>query len=715
MAKQSSKNVVEVIVPTPAPALPPAVMGRDSMAPMVMNDLAGALGYGYAFDINGYPQNQGVPWSEQISNATSAFKNLRWYLVSNFRQLLNQLYVEIGLVQTICDVPVDDALRGGIKIKTKQLDEDEIEKLQVSIDRDDDLGTAGQAGKWNRLFGGAGILILTDQDPEEPLDLDSLGEDDPLEFRAVDMWELFWDKQNTEGYDPSIQTEDFEYYSYYGVKVHKSRVMKLKGLEAPSFIRPRLRGWGFSVVEGLVRSLNQYFKGTDVLYEVLDEYKVDVFKIKNLVNTLLSPGGEEKVRRRIGLAAWQKNYQNALTMDAEDEWDHKQLSFSGLGETLEQIRMQVASDMRMPLTKLFGISAAGFNSGEDDLEVYNAMVESQVRSKIKYQILRIIEIKCQKFFGFIPDDLSIEFAPLRMMSAEQEQNVKTQKFNRLVQSLQVGAIDLKFFHEASNRGGLFDLQLENVEGRLNPDGPNQPDVAEEDDQDEDEDTDDPGSDRADTQKSKALAKGGVPKGGGKQPKDKPEQKTANWDEGDHPRDGDGKFSSGGGGSASVKSEFKKRYPSAGAFHSSAPRTEAITLAKKMRAEGIHASIFHISGPRTGPKSLYAIAVPESTRNGTGGLVVVAPSLNTMVTQIRRYSPVQRIGRILKNSAAYDRAAYEAEGGDKWIDPRRHELFKDPPNVDKALWAKAKAASKASLGEERWQFVVWFYRKMGGRF
>lgn len=628
MAKQSSKNVVEVIVPAPAPALPPAVMGRDSMAPMVVNDLAGALG---AFDINGYPQNQGVPWSEQISNATSAFKNLRWYLVSNFRQLLNQLYVEIGLVQTICDVPVDDALRGGIKIKTKQLDQEEIEKLQVSIDRDNDLGTAGQAAKWNRLFGGAGILILTDQDPEDPLDLDALGEGDPLEFRAVDMWELFWDKQNTEGYDPSTQTEDFEYYSYYGVQVHKSRVMKLKGLEAPSFIRPRLRGWGFSVVEGLVRSLNQYFKGTDVLYEVLDEYKVDVFKIKNLVNTLLSPGGEEKVRRRIGLAAWQKNYQNALTMDSEDDWDHKQLSFAGLGETLEQIRMQVASDMRMPLTKLFGISAAGFNSGEDDLEVYNAMVESQVRSKIKYQILRMIEIKCVKFFGFIPDDLSIEFAPLRMMSAEQEENVKTQKFNRLVQSLQVGAIDLKFFHEASNRGGLFDLQLENVGGRLNPDGPAQPDVAEADGDDKDGDIDDPGSDRADTQKSKALATGGVPKGGGKQPKEKPEAREA------------------------------------------------------------------------------------KAANGTGGLVVVAPSLNAMVTQIRRYSPVQRIGRILKNSAAYDRAAYEAEGGDKWIDPRRHELFKDPPNVDKALWAKAKAASKAALGEERWQFIVWHYRKMGGRF
>ena len=77
--------------------------------------------------------------------------------------------MEIGLVQTIVDVPVDDGLRGGVKFKSKQLDESQIHELQVSFDRDDDLNTAGQAAKWNRLFGGAGILIMTDQDPEEPL------------------------------------------------------------------------------------------------------------------------------------------------------------------------------------------------------------------------------------------------------------------------------------------------------------------------------------------------------------------------------------------------------------------------------------------------------------------------------------------------------------------------------------------------------------------
>src|SRR3954471_18346943 len=157
--------------------------------------------------------------------------------------------------------------------------------------------------------------------------------------------------------------------------------MRLKGLTAPSFVRPRLRGWGFSVVETLVRSINQYLKATDLGFEVLDEFKLDVFKIKNLVNTLLSPNGAEKIQKRIQLANWQKNYQNALVMDSEDDFDHKQLSFSGLAEVQDGIGKQVAADLRMPITNLFGQSAAGFNSAEDDIEVYNAMVESQVRNK----------------------------------------------------------------------------------------------------------------------------------------------------------------------------------------------------------------------------------------------------------------------------------------------------------------------------------------------
>jgi phage-related protein (TIGR01555 family) len=451
MPKKSTKKRTpsKTIVAKNATVLPPAEIQKESRL-MIQNGLTEAL-------LGFNPGSIGV----ELSQVDTLFKNNRWYLISNMRQLLSEIYVEHGLVQTIVDVPVDDGLRGGILFKSEQLSPEQIEELRVYFEREDIIGSVvGQALKWNRLYGGAGILVITDQDPMTPLDLDAITEDSPVEYRAVDMWELFWDKQNVEGYDATIQEHEFEHYSYYGMKIHKSRVLRLKGLTAPSFIRPRLRGWGFSIVESLVRSINQYLKENDLVFEVLDEFKLDIFKIEGLAGTLLAPDGEQKVRQRVQLANQQKNFQNAMTMDAKDDYVQKQLSFSGLAEIMKEIRMQIASDMRMPLTKIFGISAAGFSSGEDDIENYNAMVESQVRAKCKYEILQLAGVACRKLFGFVPDDLTGEFKPLRILSAEQEENVKTQKFNRVLAAKQANEITTKEFRDSCNKDNLLPVQLD---------------------------------------------------------------------------------------------------------------------------------------------------------------------------------------------------------------------------------------------------------------
>lgn len=503
----------------------------------IENAQAGIGGGGNAV----YP---GIPFTQSVATMDPLFNNLRWYLVSNNRQLLNELYVEIGLVSTIVDVPVDDGLRGGVEIKSQQLDEDQIEELKTALDRDDDLTTVGTAAKWNRLFGGGGILILTNQNPETPLAIAKIRPNDNVEFRAVDMWELFWDEQNTEGYDPSNQTDEFEFYSYYGIRVHRSRVLRLKGLTPPSFIRPKLRGWGLSVVEILVRSINQYLRATDVAYELLDEMKVDIYKIKNLVNTLLSNTASEQIQRRVAQMNYTKNFQNAIVMDGEDEYDQKQVSFAGFGDAMQQIRMQVASDMRMPMLKLFGTPATGLNADdEDSLEVYNSMVESQVRNKLKYDILRLLEIKCQILFGFVPDDMTIDFAPLRVMSAEQQENVKTQKFARALQAMQASLLTAEEFRDICNKGDLFDIKLdtdlvtmdEHMEAHAQVPEPAPGAVAtggEDEDQATDKDAStepvatNPAADAVDTRKPRAMAN--------------------DFKEEDHPRADDGKFGEGGG-------------------------------------------------------------------------------------------------------------------------------------------------------------------------
>lgn len=487
---------------------------------VLSNDLSYALGY-VNTEASGFPINQGTGWSEQVSNVNTIFKNLRWYLVSNFRQMLCQVYVELGLVQTIVQVPVDDALRGGIEIESSELDEDDIKQLQLDMKQEGDLQCAGEAGYWNRLFGGGFIMMLTGDDMSQPLELDDITDAEHFEFRSGDLWELFYDKQNTEGYDATLQSHTTEFYNYYGIKVHSSRVMILKGLTAPSFIRPRLRGWGFSVVEKLVRSLNQALKSTDLAFEVLDEFKLDVFKIKNLTNTLMSPVGMEQVRKRIQLAQWQKNYQNALTMDSEDDFSHKQLSFAGLADIMKEIRMQVASDMRMPLTKIYGIGAQGFNSGQDDIEVYNSMVESEVRAKLEFPILRMVQLRCQRKFGFVPQDIEIKFKPLRVLGAEQEEIVKTSEYNRVLAARTAGEITRHEFREAVNKKNLLPITLDTTGDDLNTDDPDIIDVLDSGEEMEEQTQDGEGEGTGEGVPKVTLAKGGI------NPKKTKDAKTVN--------------------------------------------------------------------------------------------------------------------------------------------------------------------------------------------
>lgn len=399
--------------------------------------------------------------STQVSQADTLFKNNRWYLVSNIRQVLSELYAEHGIVQTLVDLPVDDAFRGGLEIITEELDQEDLEDLNYRLEREGVLEQYIQAKKWTRLFGGGALLIINDDDPKTPFDVHKVKEGDKIVFKPVDMWELYYGITNVEGFtDPGAVDKHPDYYNYYGKQIHHSRVLRMEGKQAPSLIRPKLRGWGMSVLETVVRSYNQYLKSVNLSFEVLDEFKVDIYGIEGFNNALMSQNGSDKVARRVQMANMLKNYQNALVMDNKDKFESKQISFTGLAETMREIRMQIAADLRMPLTKLFGMSAAGFNSGEDDIENYNAMIETEIRSKSKKDLLKVIEICCAMWYGHIPENLKIDFEPLRVLSAEQEENIKGNKLQRIITAMQAGLMTAIEAKQAVNKEMLLPVQIE---------------------------------------------------------------------------------------------------------------------------------------------------------------------------------------------------------------------------------------------------------------
>lgn len=384
-----------------------------------------------------------------IQSANPMFYNNRYYLITNLRALLNELYVEHGIIQTMIDQPVEDAFSGGFKIISSQLDADDIIELEKKMEETDIVNILIEALKWNRLFGGAGIIVnIAGEDPSKPLELEQISSNREIEFYSADRWEL---ANNPYVLQPDLQPNgtmlEGVNFNYYGVEVNPSRVLILKGKAAPSLKRLQLQGWGMSELERLISPMNKFLKNQNVIYELLDEAKLDVYGIENYAGSV-GAGQEEAVKKRIMLTNYMKSYLNALILDKEDVFEQKQMSMAGVSEVLREARYDIASAMKMPVTKIFGMSSAGFNSGDDDIENYNSMIERDVRTPSKNVIKSVVRILCKSVFDFVPDDIDIEFESLRILKETEEEALRTSKYNRFRDMYANGLI---------TKGELYDL------------------------------------------------------------------------------------------------------------------------------------------------------------------------------------------------------------------------------------------------------------------
>jgi phage-related protein (TIGR01555 family) len=409
----------------------PKALRPNGLSEMV-DVLTGAPG-----TIYGAPQTIAQPWTLIQGNAYSPFTLNRIGLSYSF--------MSQGLVQTIITQPVSDAFRGGFSISSSELDEQDLRKLLTAIKRprgrnkfvqpitpnagynigNSDIHTAQNAMNWSRLYGGAGLIINTDQPFSRNLETEKIRQDSPLEFIAADRWELILSQ--TDVWSDQNQTP----FNYYGLPLHRSRVVKIMGIEAPSYIRLRLQGWGLSALEACIRAINSFVKFENLIFELIDEAKIDVFQIEGFNDSLLTDEGSSNTARRVALANQLKNFQSALVMDKNDEYSQKQITWSGLAELWNELRLNLSSALKIPMNKLFGQSATGFGGGQDSLENYNSIVE-QVRYEAEPVVTTIVDLRCQQLFGFIPD-YEIAWRPLKILDAKEEEEVKTSKQNRALQ------------------------------------------------------------------------------------------------------------------------------------------------------------------------------------------------------------------------------------------------------------------------------------------
>lgn len=370
----------------------------------------------------------------QSLSSKNGYYNISLELLSLQQMLLTYLYKTFGILGKVVDIPVDDAYKqGGFDLEAESIDEKEVQELSKLIIHKQDIEKLKTARKWARLFGGGALIALSGNDLSKPLNTSALY-NQPLEFMPVDRWQISYSKPNVNIRGGLWQLVQYNKVPEASVKgIHDSRVFILNGKTAPYLIMQQTQGWGISVYEQIFQDMSQFFKSRNVLFELLDEAKTDVLKLATLQQALTSTAGKRALQTMVDTIAQNKNYKSQITLSKDDEYEQKQISFSGIEGILREIRIMIAGSANMPVNKLWGEGVTGFGSGEDSLENYNSQIENEIRTPDMPAIEWMLRLRCYQLFGREVKDLTTIWKNLRVLSAIDEQNIHDKQFASVMQ------------------------------------------------------------------------------------------------------------------------------------------------------------------------------------------------------------------------------------------------------------------------------------------
>lgn len=367
-------------------------------------------------------------------------------------QLLTSLYRDNWIVQNIISTIPDDMVRKWYALKSSVAPE-YVDSLQ-RLERSTHLRKSIIEGLyWGRLYGGAaGIILLRGQeDFSQPLDYDLVLQGSFLGLQILDRWSGIYPELGLVT-DPADQ--DFCLPEYYTVvdeergvrvsKVHHSRVIRFIGRELPHYEKVSELYWGESEIESIYGELVKRDNVSANIAALTFRANINYMETDSL-DQMLAVNNVEAQRRfwktMQAQSAIESNFGTRL-VNKGDVMHNTQYTFTGLPEVYDRVMMDVAGAARTPVTKLFGRSPAGMNStGESDMNNYYDYIDGLRENQLRPILERLLPIMALSAWGTIPEDLDLEFPPLRTPDSSQIADIVEKKSQSILAIYQSDLID----------------------------------------------------------------------------------------------------------------------------------------------------------------------------------------------------------------------------------------------------------------------------------
>ena len=364
--------------------------------------------------------------------------------------LLNSLYRNSWITQNIITTIPDDMLREWVTLNgITQQAKDQMNRLMRRTALRDKLA---KGFYWGRLYGGAvGIMMIRGHDDlSQPLDLNAVLPGAFLGLYVVDRWSGVFPQTELV---TDMSDQDFGLPAYYSVqgadgavaqRVHHSRVIRFVGRELPYVEKIAEMYWGESEIEAVYDEIVKRDNVSHNMAALTFRACRDYMEVDNL-DQLLSTASPAQQKRLYGLLQAQSVIDSNFGTKVVNKGDavhNTQYTFAGLADVYNSVMMDVSGASRIPVTKLFGRSAAGMNAtGEGDLQNYYDYIDTRRESDLRPIMERLLPVMALSCWGEVPDGLDLAFPPLWTPKASEVADIADKKAGVVVVGYQSGLLD----------------------------------------------------------------------------------------------------------------------------------------------------------------------------------------------------------------------------------------------------------------------------------
>lgn len=373
--------------------------------------------------LDGYsnvPANLGAGANNLVQTANYVMERFTWDYYT-----LNILFRDNWIAKAIIEKPANEMLKNGFSIHS-QIEPDKIDKIMNIWQKTKTQNKFLKCLKWARLYGGCLLIPMIENqgDLSKPLDYETIMPDSYKGCFTIDRWS---------GVSPSIELvdnitdPDFGQPEYYDVsdnttgktfRIHHSRVIKMIGREMPYWEEIAETYWGASELEHVYTELKKRDDTSANISFLIFLANIRVFKMDGM-SQMLSIGDQQAAQRVYETMKTMNHLMcntGTLAIDKEEDFAMHGYSFTGINDVYESFMLDISGAAEIPVDKLFGRSPSGFNSGAETLQNYYDTIDEKRETYVREPLEKIVKIITMSALGEIPDDIEIDFNPVRRPS-----------------------------------------------------------------------------------------------------------------------------------------------------------------------------------------------------------------------------------------------------------------------------------------------------------